>query len=257
MGFRAHANASSEGFWKTFREALDKPGVVAKEEGMPGGAQGSAKVVEADYEVPYLAHATMEPMNCTAQVRPERVDVGRHAESEGALAAAAEITGWHQRMSTSTTASWAVASAGVATTTSAGCDRGQSAGRPTGATDLDPREDIRHDFYRPMAAIRFRAALDANGVPTAYFNRSVTHSILSGIRPDDVKDGIDRPGRGLGQYPVWLRPVPHRAPDPKHHVPVWFWRSVGASQNAFAVECFIDELATPAARIRSSCGASC
>jgi isoquinoline 1-oxidoreductase beta subunit len=105
-------------------------------------------------------------------------------------------------------------------------------------------EDMRHDLYRPMAAIRFRAALDANGMPTAYFNRSVTHSILSGIRPDDVKDGIDRSSVEV------LTSLPYAFPQYRiEHliqntpVPVWFWRSVGASQNGFAVESFIDEVA--------------
>jgi isoquinoline 1-oxidoreductase beta subunit len=93
--FGGHANANSETFRKTFREALDKPGVVAKEEGDALAAvKAAAKVVEADYEGPYLAHACMEPMNCTAQVRPERVDVWVGTQNpETVLAAAAEITG--------------------------------------------------------------------------------------------------------------------------------------------------------------------
>src|SRR5262245_44623705 len=93
--FGAPADANSETFRKTFRQALDKPGVVAKEEGDTLAAiNAAAKVVEADYEVPYLAHACMEPMNCTAQVGPERVDLWVGTQNpEAALAAAAEITG--------------------------------------------------------------------------------------------------------------------------------------------------------------------
>src|SRR6266511_5845634 len=89
------AKASSAGFWKVFRAALDKPGVVATEKGDALAAlQAAAKVVEADYEAPYLAHATMEPMNCTAQVRPERVDVWVGTQNpEAALAASAETAG--------------------------------------------------------------------------------------------------------------------------------------------------------------------
>jgi isoquinoline 1-oxidoreductase beta subunit len=90
-----HANTSSADFQKMFRAALDKEGVVANAKGDALTAlKGAAKVVEADYEVPYLAHATMEPMNCTAQVTPERVDVWLGTQNpEGALAAAAEVTG--------------------------------------------------------------------------------------------------------------------------------------------------------------------
>jgi isoquinoline 1-oxidoreductase beta subunit len=246
--FGAHANASSEGFWKTFREALDKSGAVAKEEGDAMAAiKASAKVVEADYEVPYLAHATMEPMNCTAQVAPQRVDVWVGTQNpEGALAAAAEIT--------------QVAPENVYVHN---CFLGGGFGRRARNDDVRQvvtvakalggrpvqliwtrEEDIRHDVYRPMAAIRFRAALDANGTPVAYFNRSVTHSILSGLRPDDVKGGIDRTSvEGLATIPYGFSQYRIEHLIQNTPVPVWFWRSVGASQNAFAVECFIDEIA--------------
>jgi isoquinoline 1-oxidoreductase beta subunit len=110
-------------------------------------------------------------------------------------------------------------------------------------------EDIRHDWYRPMASIRFRAALDADGQPTAYFNRSVTHSILAGIRADNVKDGIDRTSvEGLANIPYGFPQYRIEHLIQRTHVPVWFWRSVGASQNGFAVEGFIDELAHAAGR---------
>jgi isoquinoline 1-oxidoreductase subunit beta len=243
-----HAHASSEAFWKTFREALGKPGVVAGEKGDALAAlNGAAKVVEADYFAPYLAHATMEPMNCTAQVRPERVDVWVSTQNpEAALAAAAE------------TAGMAPENTYVHT-----CFLGGGFGRRfynddvrqavTVAKALGGRpvkliwtreEDMRHDFYRPMAAIRFRAGLDANGVPVTYFNRSVTHSILSSVRPDDVKGGIDRTSvEGLANMPYGF--AQHRIEHliQNTHVPVAFWRSVGASQNAFAVESFLDEVA--------------
>ncbi|HEX9867376.1 MAG TPA: xanthine dehydrogenase family protein molybdopterin-binding subunit [Candidatus Tectomicrobia bacterium] len=246
--FGAHANASTEGFRKTFQETLDKPGAVAKEEGDALAAlKASTKVVEAEYEVPYLAHATMEPMNCTAQVTPERVDVWVGTQNpEGALAVAAEITqvapehvyvhncflgGGFGRRARHDDVRQAVTVANAL------------GGRPVKLI-WTREEDIRHDVYRPMAAIRFRAALDAGGTPVAYFNRSVTHSILSGLRPDDIKGGIDRTSvEGLAT-------IPYRFPQYRiEHliqntpVPVWFWRSVGASQNAFAVECFIDEIA--------------
>jgi isoquinoline 1-oxidoreductase beta subunit len=251
--FGAHANTNSAAFWKTFREALDKPGVVAKEEGDALAAiKAAAKVVEADYEAPYLAHATMEPMNCTAQVTPQRVDVWVGTQNpEAALAAAAELTG--------------VAPENVYVYT---CFLGGGFGR-RGNTDhvrqavtvakaLGGRpvqliwtreEDIRHDWYRPMAAIRFRAALDANGLPIAYFNRSVTHSILSGIRPDELKSGIDQTSvEGLANIPYGFPQYRIEHLIHNTHVPVWFWRSVGASQNGFAVEGFIDELAYAAGK---------
>jgi isoquinoline 1-oxidoreductase subunit beta len=249
----AYAKANSDAFRKMFREALDKAGVVAKEEGDALAAlKAAGKVVEADYEVPYLAHACMEPMNCTAQVTPQRVDVWVGTQNpEAVLAAAAEITG--------------VALEHVYVHN---CFLGGGFGR-RGNTDhvrqavtvakaLSGRpvqliwtreEDIRHDLYRPMAAIRFRAALDANGQPIAYFNRSVTHSILSGFRPEDVKGGIDRTSvEGLATIPYAFPQYRIEHLIHNTHVPAWFWRSVGASQNGFAVEGFIDELAYAAGK---------
>src|SRR5262249_56874439 len=71
-----HANTSSADFQKMFRAALDKEGVVANEKGDALAAlKSAAKVVEADYEVTYLANASMEPMNCTAQVTQDRLPV--------------------------------------------------------------------------------------------------------------------------------------------------------------------------------------
>jgi isoquinoline 1-oxidoreductase beta subunit len=251
--FGPHAKADSEDFWKTFREALDKPGAVAKEEGDALAAiKGATKVVEADYEAPYLAHATMEPMNCTAQVTAQRVDVWVGTQNpEAALAAAAEITG-----------------AGPENVYVHNCFLGGGFGRRSNPDDvrqavtvakaLDGRpvkliwsreEDMRHDFYRPMAAIRFRAALDPNGTPTAYFNRSVTHSILSSVRPGDVKGGIDRTSvEGLANVPYGFPQLRVEHMILNTPVPVWFWRSVGASQNAFAVEGFMNELALAAGK---------
>jgi isoquinoline 1-oxidoreductase subunit beta len=249
----AHANASSDALWKIFREAMDKPGAVAKEEGDALAAlKTAAKVVEADYEVPYLAHATMEPMNCTAQVTPQRVDVWVGTQNpEATLAAVAELTGLtpdnvyvHNcflgggfgRRSNTDHVKQAVTVAKALS------------GKPVKLL-WTREEDMRHDFYRPMAAIRFRAALDANGMPAAYFNRSVTHSILSGVRPDDIKGGIDRTSvEGLTPlaYGFPQQRIEHLIQNTP--VPVWFWRSVGASQNAYAVESFIDELAYAAGK---------
>jgi isoquinoline 1-oxidoreductase subunit beta len=110
-------------------------------------------------------------------------------------------------------------------------------------------EDMRHDFYRPMAAIRFRAGLDASGTPVAYVNRSVTHSILSWFRPDAVKNGIDTSSvEGLANTAYGFEPRRIEHTILNTQVPVAFWRSVGGSQNAFAIESFMDELAHAAGK---------
>jgi len=248
-----HANTSSVAFQKVFRAALDKEGVVANEKGDALAAlKGAAKVVEADYEAPYLAHATMEPMNCTAQVTPERVDVWLGTQNpEGALTAAAEFTGvapdnvyvhncflgggfGRRFYNDDVKQALAVAKA--------------MAGKPVQLI-WTREEDMRHDFYRPMAAIRFRAGLDANGVPVAYFNKSVTHSILSRIRPDGIKNGVDPSSvEGLANMPYAFGQYRIEHLIQNTHVPVAFWRSVGGSQNAFAIESFMDEVAHAAGK---------
>src|SRR5206468_7872248 len=166
-----YVNTNSTAFQQMFRAALDKPGVVANEQGDAMAAfKSAAKVVEADYEAPYLAHATMEPMNCTAQVTPQRVDIWLGTQNpEGALTAAAEFTGvapdniyvhncflgggfGRRFYNDDVKQALAVAKA--------------MAGKP-GNLIWTRGEDRRHDFYRPMAAIRFSAGLDANGAPGA------------------------------------------------------------------------------------------
>ena len=245
--FGEHATANSAAFRQAFHTALDKEGVVAKEQGNTLAAlKNAARVVEAEYEAPYLAHATMEPMNCTAHVTPERVDVWVGTQNpEGALAAAAEIAG--------------VAPENVYVHN---CFLGGGFGRRFYNDDVRQavtvakavgkpvkllwtrEEDMRHDFYRPISALRFRAGLDAKGVPTAFLNRSVTHSILAWFRPDDVKSGIDRTSvEGLANMPYDFANYRIEHLIQNTHVPVAFWRSVGSSQNAFALESFIDELA--------------
>jgi isoquinoline 1-oxidoreductase subunit beta len=246
--FGAHANADSAAFWKTFHEALDKSGVVASENGDALTAlKAAAKVVEADYEAPYLAHATMEPMNCTAQVTPQRVDVWVSTQNpEAALAAAAETAG----MTPENVYVYTCFLGGGFGRRFYNDDVRQAVtvakalgGRPVKLI-WSREEDMRHDFYRPMAAIRFRAGLDANGVPTVWFSRSATHSILSWVRPDDVKSGVDRTSvEALANLPYNFVHQRSEHLIQNTHVPVAFWRSVGASQNAFAVESFIDEVA--------------
>jgi isoquinoline 1-oxidoreductase beta subunit len=242
-----HAQVNSEVLRQEFHAALNEAGVVANEKGDALTAiNGAAKVVEADYEAPYLAHATMEPMNCTAHVTPERVEVWVGSQNpEAALAAAAETAGvapekvyiyncflgggfgrrfYNDDVRQAVTVAKAV-------------------GRPVKLV-WTREEDMRHDFYRPMSAIRFRASLDANGVPVAYHNRSVTHSILSKFRPDEVRTGIDRTSvEGLQNMPYGFEHQRIEHLIKNTHVPVAFWRSVGSSQNAFALESFIDELA--------------
>jgi isoquinoline 1-oxidoreductase subunit beta len=104
--------------------------------------------------------------------------------------------------------------------------------------------DIRHDRYRPQAAIRFKAGLGADGMPVAWDTRTAVGSIQRSLGVSKVESGIEPSAvEGLANLPY---KVPNLRVDcvlKNTHVPVMFWRSVGSSQNAFALESFVDELA--------------
>jgi isoquinoline 1-oxidoreductase beta subunit len=105
-------------------------------------------------------------------------------------------------------------------------------------------EDIQHDRYRPQAALRLRAALGADGSPTAFEFRTAVGSILRSLGWGKAENGIEPMAvEGLSNVPYRIAALKVDALLKNTHVPVMFWRSVGSSQNAFAVESFIDELA--------------
>jgi len=105
-------------------------------------------------------------------------------------------------------------------------------------------EDIRHDRFRPQAAIRFKAAFDAGGVPTALDIRTVVGSLLRSIGRSKVENGVEPMAvEGLANSPYAVANTRVDCVLKNTHIPVSFWRSVGSSQNAFAIESFIDEMA--------------
>ncbi|MEE4301066.1 MAG: xanthine dehydrogenase family protein molybdopterin-binding subunit [Pseudomonadales bacterium] len=246
-----NGGASTEAMLAEFRSDLDRKGVVAHEEGDAYGAlENAATVVEADYDAPYLAHLAMEPVNCTVSIGADRVDVWTGAQNpESVLGIAAEVTGRDPEQvhvhncflgggfGRRSQADWARKAVQIATRTD---------GRPVQVI-WSREEDTRTGWFRPLAAFRFRAGLDENGMPLALVNRSATHSILAGLRPETVQSGLD------GSSTEGLEDQPYAVPNQsiehhlkRTHVPVWFWRSVGHSQNAFARECFLDEMAAAA-----------
>jgi isoquinoline 1-oxidoreductase subunit beta len=251
--FGANANVSSADLRARQHEALSADGTLAHEQGEVDGAMaGAATRVEATYELPYLSHSTMEPMNCTAQVQADRVDVWVGTQNpEGSLAVAAEVTG-----------------ADPANVFVHNCFLGGGFGRRSRQDDVRQsvaiakavggrpvkmvwtrEEDTQHGFYRPMATIRFEAGLGSDGMPVAWKNRSVCDSIFASVRPDAIEGGIDRTSvEGLRELAY---AIPHQQIDHamrNTHVPVAFWRSVGSSQNAFALESFVDEVAHAAGK---------
>ncbi len=248
----AFAEGSSEAVLEGFRAALADDGAVADAEGDLGpGFAAAAATIEADYTAPYLAHATMEPMNATAHVTADGVTVWAPTQGQGPLTfVVAGVLGVEpSRVTVHTTylgggfgrrfeQDFGVQAALVS----------KAVGAPVKLV-WSREEDMRHDFYRPGAVCRMRVGLGADGLPIAWETRLACSSIFSRALPKYVKDGLDPSSvEGAVHLPYALpnRRVDYRLmPAP---IPVGFWRSVGHSQNSWFTESMLDEAAHAAGR---------
>jgi isoquinoline 1-oxidoreductase beta subunit len=219
----------------------------------------AAKKLEAEYFTPYLAHSTMEPQNCTVLIKDGRVDVWvptQNAEASLAVAAATagvplENVEVHQ-----------VQLGGGFGRRGGGQDfvrQGVAIAKAMEGTPVKMlwtrEEDTQHDFYRPASLIRMKAALDDSGMPTAWYSRVASTSIISTLAHLPLKPPL-APAEGVDPQAVAsLTDLPHAIPNVRieyaqrnAHVPVGFWRTVGHSQNPFVRESFMDELASAAGK---------
>ena len=222
--------------------SLNKPGLSALNEGDTEGALANAhKRIRAEYHLPYLSHAPMEPMNCTAQVQSDRCDLWVSTQMQSrSLDAAEKITGLKPDQI-------------HVHSLYLGCGLGRRArtGFVEEAVHLSKatgtpvkviwtrEEDIQHDLYRPGNSSRIAAALDQEGRVTAWSHKVVAN--MFSVRPGSEIDSQAVSGLTRFQYKIpnmsvnWVK-----AENP---IPCTFWRSVGSSHNGFTVESFMDELA--------------
>jgi isoquinoline 1-oxidoreductase subunit beta len=232
----------------------EENGFTFHEQGVPNQAEKAAATrIDALYQAPYLAHATMEPMNCTAQVKDGKVEiwvptqVPQMARDMAAKVAKVDVTqvtvhvtqlggGFGRRLE--------VDFIGQAVQVAMACE-----GQPV-QLSWSREEDMKHDFYRPMHLAKFQASLDDKGEVTSLRIKSAGDAItprwmaraaphLSG--PIDMPDKTASEGLFDLPYGFASQHMSHVAT--KSGVPVGFWRSVGHSHNAFFSESFIDELA--------------
>jgi len=229
-------------------------GFTFHEQGVPTQAEKSAATrIDALYQAPYLAHATMEPMNCTAQVKDGRVEVWAPTQvPQMARAMAAKVAGVKEDQVTVHVTLLGggfgrrleVDFVGQAVQVAMACK-----GAPV-QLSWSREEDMGHDFYRPMHLAKFQASLDSQGEVTSLRIKSAGDAItprwmaraaphLSG--PIDMPDKTASEGLFDLPYGFASQHMSHVAT--KSGVPVGFWRSVGHSHNAFFSESFIDELA--------------
>src|SRR6266446_9657902 len=246
-----HAKLATEEIARRLEQATLGSGAVAQNIGDADKAMASAATkVEASYQVPFLAHATMEPMNCTVHFRKDECEIwiGNQAVARVQAMAAKEaglspdkviirnhlIGGGFGRRLEADGAVRAV----------------QIAKHVDGPVKVvwTREEDIQHDMYRPYWFDRISAGLDKQGKPVALKNRFAGSSVIARWLPPAFKDGLDPDSTEGAIDLVYDLPNFHveyvRTEPPG--IPTAFWRSVGPSHNVFVTESFIDELAAAA-----------
>ncbi len=262
---------NSETIFTRFKQLAQTPGRYVSDRGNAQQIIDSAdRTISAEYQLPYLAHATMEPMNCTAHVQAHRCDVWAPTQGQGnSQQIAAKITGLkRQQVFVHTTFLGGGFGRRIAQDyVQQAVEISQQVERPVKVV-WSREDDMQHDYYRPATYSVLSAALDADGQPKAWFHRLVGPSILQQALPEFiapmlpettpeflsalVTDGgakiagrLPEPTAVEGAHRV-VYDIPHarvefHAYDPG--IPIGFWRSVGNSHTAFVVESFIDELA--------------
>ncbi|WP_322629130.1 xanthine dehydrogenase family protein molybdopterin-binding subunit [Halothiobacillus sp.] len=243
------ADLSSEGITRMLRAGVETKARPAAKHGQGAGAlpsAGSKKIFRAVYQVPYLAHTCMEPMNCTAAVTADGVTVWAPTQAQGnAQRAAAKAAGVDASkvMVHTTFLGGGFGRRSESDFVTEAVQLAKQHGHPVKVIWSRP-DDVQHDYYRPIAYNELSAELDAHGMPKTWVHRIAGPSIWSRIAPARVKNGIDPSAvEGAADLPYAIPnlEVTYALIDPG--VPVGFWRSVGHSQNAYVVECFLDELA--------------
>ncbi|BAN48378.1 putative isoquinoline 1-oxidoreductase beta subunit [Metapseudomonas resinovorans NBRC 106553] len=244
----ANGKVSSASLLENIKQASMADGVQARAEGDVQGAMAkAAKKVEVVYQVPFLAHACMEPVNCTAHVRKDGCDLWLGVQvPTRAKALAAQLTGLPEE---SVVVHNQLLGGGFGRRLEV--DFVQHAVEVAKQVDYPVKvvysreEDTRHSTLRPFHYNHLAAGLDDEGRPVVWTHKVTGGSIIARWAPDRFKDGIDgdavRDAAGPYAFPnLAVHYVRHEPPE--GIVPA-FWRGVGHTQNAFMVEGFMDELA--------------
>ncbi len=244
-----NASLSQDTVRKILEQSARSAAVMARNEGDTDQAIAAAhRIVESAFELPYLAHAAMEPLNCTAHVRWNRCEIWCSTQNPASV----------QRRAASV-AVLPPAWVDVHTTLIGGgfgrrlendmvvdaVQLSKATGRPVQVV-WTREDDMQHDFYRPAAYSHMIAALDAEGQLTAWKHRLVSQSIDSRFGSLDGPDTTSVQGASDLPYAIPNIRVDYVAAQLP--IPVGYWRSVGYSLNAFFTECFMDEVAAAAGK---------
>lgn len=251
---------SSDAIVADYRERAKTPGLTARNDGDAEAALAKAgKVIEAEYVFPYLAHASMEPLNCVMKLENGECEVWNgeqlHTVDQFALAKTLGIEADRVKLNmvyaggsfgrrANPQSDYLLETAQIVKAIN---------GRAPVKLVWSREDDMRGGFYRPLYLHRVRAALDAKGMPVAWQQRIVGQSIIAGspFEPMLVKDGVDITsveGASTLPYAIPNLNVDLHTTNADVKVPVQWWRSVGSTHTAYATELFIDELALHAGK---------
>ncbi|MBC7842056.1 MAG: xanthine dehydrogenase family protein molybdopterin-binding subunit [Gemmatimonadaceae bacterium] len=238
-----------------YRDAAQKPGIGIRNDGDAEKAiAGAATTVEATYEFPFLAHASMEPLNCVVELKADSASIWNSNQfptvDRGAVA---KVFGFEPEKITMHTvfaggsfgrranphSDYVVEAATIAKAIS---------GRAPVKLVWTREDDTSAGYFRPAMLHRLRGGVDAAGMPVAWWQRVVGQNMMIGTMFDS-KDGKDPSAyEGAADHPYEIANVFLDAVFPKVGVPVQWWRSVGNTHTAFAVEMFVDEMAHAAGK---------
>jgi isoquinoline 1-oxidoreductase beta subunit len=245
----------SDKLTRIFKDRAALGGTLGRTEGdAPAALERAARVVEAAYEAPFQAHATMEPMNCTADVRPGRCDIYAPTQYPSGLQRLAEqLTGLPSSAVTVHTTflgggfgrrsemHWVIDAIRISS----------AIHRPVQVV-WTREHDIQHDNYRPASYHVLRGGLDAAGRIIAWTHRVVAPSVVGWHAPPMLQSAPDKIAEealdGAADLPYGIPNIRVDYCPVTTPVPLGWWRSVYASQNCFANESFVDELAREAGR---------
>jgi isoquinoline 1-oxidoreductase beta subunit len=247
----SNANVSSKDIWQDLRAASEKDGVVAKSEGDIAKGLATGDRLDASYELPFLAHATMEPLSATVHVKPDSCEIWTgtqimtRVQSEAAKAAGLPVEkvvvnnhllggGFGRKLEPD----MVVAAVRIA----------KHVEGPVKVV-WTREEDIQHDIYRPVYRDTITATLKDGKIlgwkycvtGSAILARWLPPAFQKGIDIDAIDSAVDMPYDIPNFHVEYVRAEPPA-------VPTGFWRGVGPNNNVFAIECFMDELARKAGK---------
>ena len=254
----ANAGLDTAALRAEFSRLASTPGAIAAQKGDAAGALArGAKTIDAEYAVPYLAHAPMEPLNCTVKIGADNCEIwtGTQFQTMDTMVAA-QITGLKPEQITIHTTFLGGGCGRRATPTSDFVSEAVHVAKAANApvkTVWTREDDVRGGYYRSAFVHRARIGLGADGFPQAWHHTLVGQSNMMGtpFEPMLVKNGIDATSvEGVSDSPYITTIADHRVDlhSPKTGIPVLWWRSVGHSHTGFVIESLIDELALAAGR---------